>query len=138
MWQPWPALMMQRAGRAKRYETRSWYTEYRGPLVLCSTKTTPPDIKAFVEHGSPFKAALDGQPWREELGMALLIVNLKDCIEMTGEFIRKVTIERGGNEIYFGLWTPGRYAWDCADVIDLPKPFARSEAGRDSSTFPIS
>jgi hypothetical protein len=27
-----------------------------------------------------------------------------------------------GNEIMFGDWTPGRYAWELANVIMLPAP----------------
>lgn len=36
LWQPWASLMQT---GAKTWETRSWKTNYRGPLVICSTKT---------------------------------------------------------------------------------------------------
>ncbi|NLE60710.1 MAG: ASCH domain-containing protein, partial [Planctomycetes bacterium] len=35
LWEPWASLM--RCG-AKTIETRSWYTSYRGPLLICGAK----------------------------------------------------------------------------------------------------
>ncbi len=35
MWQPWASLV---GTGAKSYETRSWSTNYRGPLLICSAK----------------------------------------------------------------------------------------------------
>jgi len=34
--QPWASLI---AGGRKTIETRKWYTSYRGPLVICSSKS---------------------------------------------------------------------------------------------------
>ena len=31
IWQPWASLI---AGGAKQYETRSWATQYRGPIAI--------------------------------------------------------------------------------------------------------
>ena len=39
LWQPWASLMQT---GAKQIETRSWSTNYRGPLLICSTKSGPP------------------------------------------------------------------------------------------------
>ncbi len=51
----------------KKIEYRSWPTKYRGPLVICSSRTP--------EKGEP--------GWSEDLllGHALGLVQLVDCIE---------------------------------------------------------
>lgn len=58
LWQPWASLV---AIKAKRIETRSWYTSYRGPLAIHAAKVFPkwvhelcceaPFSEALVEYG---------------------------------------------------------------------------------------
>ncbi len=43
LWQPWATLV---AIGAKRFETRSWSTHYRGPLAIHAAKTSR-DIKRY-------------------------------------------------------------------------------------------
>ncbi len=120
MWQPWPTLM---ATGDKQNETRGWRTDHRGPLVMCSTKRIPFEaMEAAIRE--PFLTALANEPgWKTQLGLALVIVNLKDCFLITEELRKKVLKERGANEIAFGNWEPGRYAWYCPQVLRIPKPF---------------
>lgn len=46
LWEPWASLM--RSG-AKTVETRSWYTSYRGPLLICAAKRKDRDTLALLE-----------------------------------------------------------------------------------------
>src|SRR3972149_12240119 len=45
LWQPWASLI---AVGAKKYETRSWDTPYRGPLVICASKGGIPKDERLV------------------------------------------------------------------------------------------
>jgi hypothetical protein len=131
LWQPWASLI---AIGAKQYETRSWSTPYRGPLVIHAAKRTveamqlqwainalrPSDatelrtwpigtfnyyaIKAIYEHA---KRPIGSFIKQLPLGAALCVVDLVDCIQMTDEFIASMTKQ----ERAFGLWESGRFAW---------------------------
>jgi hypothetical protein len=46
LWEPWASLM--RTG-AKTIETRSWFTSYRGPLLICAAKKKDPASLALLE-----------------------------------------------------------------------------------------
>ena len=52
---------------AKRIETRSWLTPYRGPLAIHIAKTLPPEAAACCDT-SPFSQALEagGYRWQPE------------------------------------------------------------------------
>lgn len=54
LWQPWASLVVF---GAKEYETRSWYTSYRGPLLIHAAKRL---VKEELRHyGTLFEADLD-------------------------------------------------------------------------------
>jgi len=129
LWQPWASLI--EAG-AKPFETRSWSTDYRGPLVICAAKgglrkAELLEILAdedFQNALSPLLGlsldlnvfefadrAIDLLP----RGKALCTVELIACWETDG-----MTPEHIGNCEPFGDFRPGRYAWELANV----KPFA--------------
>jgi len=44
LWQPWASLI---ACGAKKYETRSWYTNYRGKIAIHASKKKPPRQDEF-------------------------------------------------------------------------------------------
>jgi activating signal cointegrator 1 len=54
LWQPWAQLV---AIGAKKIETRSWGTDYRGPLAIHATKAFPASAKNLCM-GTPFMDAL--------------------------------------------------------------------------------
>lgn len=120
LWQPWASLW---AIQAKKYETRSWATNYRGQIAIHSAKkdpqtifrTLPTDVQFAM---SPFLLEhfllWDNVP----LGAILGYGELVDCHLMTPELIAKQTPQ----ELLFGDWTPGRYAWEIANVKLLPEP----------------
>lgn len=111
LWQPWASAMMR---GAKRYETRSWSTEYRGDLVICSAKRKP----SLEECGD--KETYD-VAMREPYGCALCVVNLFDCrgVEWV---VSNIGLSHAEREL--GDYTPGvgRYAWLTRNLRPLKKP----------------
>jgi hypothetical protein len=130
--QPWASLI---ALGAKKIETRSWRTDYRGPLAIHASKSYPKYARV-QEKKEPFYSALrpGGIYCYPELycGKVIAVCQLVDCVQIDWVFnyhcAREATagLKNGsvvyGNELYFGNFTPGRYAWILEDVRMLPEP----------------
>jgi len=131
MWEPWASLV--RTG-AKRLETRSWSTRYRGPLLICAAKGGIPKSELiFLLSCWNFQgglAPLVGKPldltfrsWPgvkiEDLnfGKAVAVVDLVNC-KPTG----KLTQEEIGTDEPFGDFSMGRFAWQLENVVAI-EPF---------------
>jgi hypothetical protein len=138
--QPWASLV---AIGAKRIETRSWGTRYRGPLAIHASKGFPKwaqetcDEKPF--YGVLIKAGLLW-PMGDEtlthraveryltmpLGAFVAVATLNDVGLITPG--GRVFLGASGtkcvadDELAFGDYTPGRWAWLLADVKRLPEP----------------
>lgn len=130
--QPWATLM---AIGAKRVETRSWFTAYRGIVAIHAAKKFPADCKNLC-YAEPFKSAL-GFPrdadllwrppepvWVKEakqvldglpLGKVVAIATLTDCVS-TDRFTPTP------RERQFGNYDPGRFAWIFSDIIPFETP----------------
>lgn len=116
LWEPWASLM---AVGAKRNETRSWSTSYRGPLLICASKrVVMRELVALLHHEPGMVAALK-QPGDKVLGdvvnrlcfgKAVALVDLVDVIPTE----RIVSFD--GDEREFGDYTPGRFAWVTQNV----------------------
>jgi hypothetical protein len=115
--QPWGTLV---ASGAKRIETRSWKTSYRGPLAIHAAKGLPKDTLAlfFTE---PFASTLRRNgikhPSDMPRGAIVATCTLVDCIPT--ESIRGSLSE---NELAFGDYSDGRWAWVLEDVQALSQP----------------
>lgn len=127
LWQPWASLI---AIGAKRFETRSWPTAYRGPLAIHAAKRWTNDEKNLCCK-EPFWEALTefciGPPHGFDhdlpLGCIVAVAELRDCFEIGWQ------PEIGSNEYAFGDWRPGRFAWQLNDVrrLDTPIPWRGSQ-----------
>ncbi len=109
LWQPWASLILL---GYKHFETRSWFTDYRGSLVIHAAKKHDGRIQdetAFVlqnEHN----LFLD---WEDlPLGKALCICDLADCIPITPTLRDRQT----QLELDCGNWALGRWAWRLDNV----------------------
>ncbi|MDP4158206.1 MAG: ASCH domain-containing protein [Bacillota bacterium] len=114
--QPWASLI---AIGAKKIETRSWATKYRGPLAIHASKGFPKLLRELC-NTQPFKAILSKAGFDSDklpLGKIIATCNLVDCIKMTPEFIQTVK----SPELDFGVYAVGRYAWILEDVKQLEK-----------------
>ncbi|MEK0184810.1 DNA N-6-adenine-methyltransferase [Microcoleus anatoxicus PTRS2] len=99
--QPWASLI---AAGKKQYETRSWETDYRGPIAIHAGKKFEQDESLISLLGIPAAEV--------PLGAVVAIADLTDCIEMTSWFIAKVSM----TEKALGDFRKGRYAWKLENV----------------------
>jgi hypothetical protein len=152
--QPWASLV---ALGAKKIETRSWATSYRGPLMIHAAKGLGPvggrRGLADLVMSPPFFAALqpammrlrqqynrdgDVEEWPEfapdllPLGAVVAVATLSDCCPITDD-----GIETPCGRLYpqtpehdFGNYEPGRLAWLLADVRPLRTPVPAKGAQR--------
>lgn len=108
--QPWASLM---ALQRKTIETRSWKTDHRGELVIHAAKGFPKWAREICEE-EPFRSALCGLRADDlPLSRGLCVVKVLACIRTTE--LHKVEAVLGQkpsvNEIEFGDYSEGRYAW---------------------------
>jgi hypothetical protein len=115
---------------AKHYETRSWPTDYRGPLAIHASKRLLDHALAlFLQE--PFHSVLRAASYRFSTdlprGLVLGTVDLLDCIPV--ERLRKALQEGRlpdftAPELLVGDYRPGRYAWRLGNPRLLAAPTA--------------
>ena len=121
LWQPWASLV---ATGAKRIETRSWSTAYRGLLAIHAAKNLEPAASRPRLASEPLRSALLrgglGPGSVLPRGAVLAVARLVDVVPT--EIARADAVAWG--ELHFGDFTPGRYAWylDQVRVLSTPIP----------------
>ena len=145
IWQPWASLL---ATGAKLYETRGWATKYRGPIAIHAATKDPMRIP-HTEELRRIVAGLGIDPWRDLPRGAIIataeLVNVWHIVYHPGLDVDEAKhIDIGAEsltknkhdphfgdyfvptekEIAMGDWTPGRYAWELANVKMLPEPIS--------------
>ena len=129
LYQPWATLV---AIQAKRIETRSWKTDYRGPLVIHASKKFSAEAADLCKDSPFFEALfpLFGRVNRDEYGGKdawIMVENIPTgCILATCRLLNVIEIPdirraypHWGTfylppdepELNFGDYIPGRYAW---------------------------
>jgi activating signal cointegrator 1 len=112
MIQPWASLFV--LGEAK-YETRTWKTNYRGPLAIHTSKKmdksacSHPKIKdLFKKHGYTVESLPTGQ--------IIGVCTLANCIKVIESGDGQAILEDGrmisGTELFLGDYRIGSYAWE--------------------------
>lgn len=149
IWQPWASLI---ACGAKQYETRSWATKYRGPIAIHAAIKDPCKLplldKKELERAVQEEIEARRCPgWflmpRGKIIATAELVNVWHIVYHPGPNVDKARhIDIGAEsmtedkhdphfgdyfvpterEITLGDWTPGRYAWELANVKILPEP----------------
>ena len=128
---PWGSLV---ASGAKRIETRSWATPYRGPLAIHIAKTLPleaevlcgdePFCQALEAAGYSWTYGLSRNPWKLPLGCVVALVRVEQVQPIAPGFL----VDE--QERAFGNYTPGRFAWHFSQVYRLREPLpARGALG---------
>ncbi|WP_340021040.1 ASCH domain-containing protein [Paenibacillus sp. FSL K6-1096] len=114
--QPWATLI---ALGEKQFETRSWWTLYRGPLAIHAGMQvdraiclTEPYRSVLARHG----LTSDDLP----TGSIIATSRIADCLEVTSHEVQQGW--PGGNEYVFGDYTEGRFAWKLEEVVPLVHP----------------
>lgn len=113
--QPWATLV---ALGAKRIETRSFRTSYRGPLAIHASKTFPRWAKdvCWIQ---PFIGALGSEPMHT--GCVIATCDLMACVR-TEDLLSMPPYREDMTEMekQFGDYTEGRWGWMLANVKRLP------------------
>lgn len=116
--QPWATLV---AIGAKRVETRSWETPYRGWLAIHSSKAFPKHCQALCTDDRNYNMALLYAGYKNlselPLGKIIALAKLIDC-DSTNSW----TPAQGSREYEFGDYRPGRWAWKLIKPTILPEP----------------
>lgn len=102
----------------KTIETRSWYTAYRGPLLIHASATRIP--KAWREDQRLMQHVHNVQR-----GYLLCKAELVDCVRMTDEFI--ASLPEAERET--GFYSIGRYAWLLRNVEPIEPIPAKGRLG---------
>jgi hypothetical protein len=123
--QPWASLMaaQREPGIAwKRIETRSWYTGYRGELVIHAAKNFPADCRDFTRSSAVRKALGDIDPKELPISVGVCVVRLLACIKTTElhKAEQVVGCKLPVEELLFGNYDENRYAWLTEYVRPLP------------------
>ena len=95
----------------KKIETRSWKTTYRGELLIHASIS-----KKFLKSIKDQETLDLIKDLNLNYGKILCKANLKDCIEMTSDYINE--IKKNRKEYTLGIYSEGRYAW-VLDNIEL-------------------
>ena len=143
VWQPWASLQSVPIGYtpkgrprfAKNYETRSWATDYRGPIAIhaaakpareclreirdpralreiCTAlipilyRGDPPKGIGWQDVAADLERNLHALPRRAVICTGELV----DCVKITPELLHKI----GPRELALGNWEIGGYAWKIA------------------------
>lgn len=147
--QPWASLIVS---RDKLYETRTWYTKYRGPIAIHTGKQLDPDVFQYLLCPLDTMKELIGCGITPEnikalpLGAVIAtadLVNVWRIVRHPGTVMDVAKHIRIGAESlstdkhdpdfsdYFvptqkeqalGRWIPGNYAWELQNVKILPEP----------------
>lgn len=150
IWQPWASLL---ACGEKRYETRGWATKYRGPIAIHAAARDPMRIP-HSEELEKFSAITAIGLWNQLPRGAVIataeLVNVWHIVWNPGPDVdaaRKIpvgaeslTLDKHAPdfgdyfvpsemELAFGDWTPGRYAWELANVKPIAPVLAKGKQG---------
>lgn len=121
--QPWAMLIVL---REKKFETRSWRTSYRGEIAIHAGKKVDRDAC----EREPIKSTLAKHGYTADnlpTGAVLAVGKLLHCYKSAGAgngvaVLYSKNENVVGNELHFGDFATGRYAWDLTDVRRLPEP----------------
>lgn len=140
LWQPWATAI---ALGSKRIETRSWKTDYRGPLAIHAAKRcVKKEMNDLCFEGEWIGALhLESEVFPGEhridldrfllmpFGSIVAICRLVDCKET--EEIDGIEDLRGGDHQSFrwceedlGDFSPGRFGWILEDIRQLVNPIS--------------
>lgn len=143
IWQPWASLV---SCGAKKYETRGWLTNYRGPIAihaaLKGVAPPYPELRRALDKYAEKIGSFDDLPRGAIIATAEL-VNIWRIVHHPGTDVdvaknipigaESLTTDKHApdfgdyfvptaEEMALGDWRPGRYAWELANVKILPEP----------------
>lgn len=139
--QPWASLVSL---GVKHIETRGWQTPYRGWIAIHAAKTFPGWAKELCArppfHGPLCTGYLSGPAWERHaayaqksiaetlpLGAVIAIANLHRVGRIHrrrdgGVYVEGMDLPITGDELKFGDYAAGRWAWALTNVHPLATP----------------
>jgi hypothetical protein len=125
LWQPWATAI---ALGLKHYETRSWSTAYRGPIMIHAARRWTRQEQDF--HAKAIRevegmlgtagALIDDLRATPPFGAVIAVADLVNC-ECTYSIAMPDSLDQ-----LFGDFSPGRFAWQLENVIKLKEPIPTS------------
>lgn len=112
--QPWATLV---AIGAKTIETRSWLTNYTGPLAIHAAKGYPKSARLIAGETAFARALAPFGFYGHNLPTGVIVATC-ELINVLG--VGSLTV--GEPEKSFGDYTPGRYGWLLANIQPLAEP----------------
>lgn len=140
LWQPWASAI---AVGAKRIETRSWATHYRGRIAIHAAKRLVKSELAMLERWGDWQAVFATSRYavdflRLPFGAVVAVADLVDCVPYNRLNLSALAELRHheGQPAYphwterrLGNYGPGRYGWMLENVRPItPIPY-RGEQG---------
>lgn len=118
--QPWATLI---AIGAKRFETRSWNTNYRGPMAIHAAKGLPGWVWYWYTQNEWARAALRLSSYTDLLDMprGVIVATCKLNSTIYTELARDA-FGLSETEIALGDYSPGRWAWELIEIHPLDYP----------------
>ncbi len=109
--QPWASLLAM--GHC-HWVGLSWKTDYRGKLVICSTKkVSGAALARYINIATYLGIDLDEHSWESlPRGKAIAVCDLVECLLITPELITQPSHQ----ELDCGDWQLGHYAWRLENV----------------------
>ncbi|RXI96527.1 2-oxoglutarate dehydrogenase E1 [Anaerobacillus alkaliphilus] len=111
MIQPWANLFVLREAQ---YETRTWRTQYRGPLAIHTSKKIN---KAVCDHVA-IQALLAKHGYTTDTlptGQIIAVCSLDNCLKVIENHHTWAILEDGrevsGNDFFLGDYDVGNYVW---------------------------
>lgn len=106
----------------KNIETRSWKTNYRGPILLHASKTFPsanghPEIPTLIDVYKNY-ASEAGMRTHFLSGFIYAKAELVDCVQMTEDNIQQLLMDNP-IEVACGYYSPGRWMWKLKNIQPL-------------------
>jgi hypothetical protein len=117
LWDPWGTLVSL---EEKLYETRSWATSHRGPLAIHVAQRWPAGHIRVLQQ-APFLSVLSkhGFVTRGDFSLGCVVA----VVDLTAVYrTEDMRASLGEQELAFGNYSNGRYAWKLANVRRLPEP----------------
>jgi hypothetical protein len=120
--QPWATLI---ATGYKKIETRSWKADYRGPLAIHAASYFPDSARVLC-FKEPFFHCLKDAGYdvrllglgRMPFGAVVATCRLVSVVRITADNITNLSAQ----ELAFGDFRPGRWAWGFSDMKILAEP----------------
>lgn len=108
LWQPWALLWLLSDPDEKVFETRSWHTSYRGPLLVHAAKTNNAEVRDFMGSSGLRKVRSEHGLELEDFQFGAIIGK----VDLVGCYLMSRIPEPSEREETWGNWTPTRYAWE--------------------------